>query len=103
MKVLDYGAERKWQGLSALSVPLLPKPLYSELHWGQGGSVLTAFSLQQGDENRRLYRVSRSPAEPPQSPLVFGAPTAGPEKSRVPFSLKRTVPNRPPASLPFTT
>lgn len=26
MKVLDYGAERKWQGLSALSVPLLPKP-----------------------------------------------------------------------------
>lgn len=27
MKVLDYGAERKWQGLSALSVPLLPKPL----------------------------------------------------------------------------
>ena len=25
MKVLDYGAERKWQGLSALSVPLLPK------------------------------------------------------------------------------
>ena len=29
MKVLDYGAERKWQGLSALSVPLLPKPLES--------------------------------------------------------------------------
>lgn len=28
MKVLDYGAERKWQGLSALSVPLLPKPLF---------------------------------------------------------------------------
>ena len=26
IKVLDYGAERKWQGLSALSVPLLPKP-----------------------------------------------------------------------------
>nr|BDD36743.1 hypothetical protein [uncultured bacterium]BDD36835.1 hypothetical protein [uncultured bacterium]BDD36927.1 hypothetical protein [uncultured bacterium]BDD37019.1 hypothetical protein [uncultured bacterium] len=30
MKVLDYGAERKWQGLSALSVPLLPKP---RLEW----------------------------------------------------------------------
>ncbi len=28
MKVLDYGAERKWQGLSALSVPLLPKPRF---------------------------------------------------------------------------
>ena len=31
MKVLDYGAERKWQGLSALSVPLLPKPLLRHL------------------------------------------------------------------------
>lgn len=29
MKVLDYGAERKWQGLSALSVPLLPKPRFA--------------------------------------------------------------------------
>ena len=36
MKVLDYGAERKWQGLSALSVPLLPKPRLKEAelrHW----------------------------------------------------------------------
>ncbi|QZP29783.1 hypothetical protein [Pseudomonas mosselii] len=32
MKVLDYGAERKWQGLSALSVPLLPKPLVGKFH-----------------------------------------------------------------------
>lgn len=37
MKVLDYGAERKWQGLSALSVPLLPKPLFAAC-WGGTGS-----------------------------------------------------------------
>ena len=35
MKVLDYGAERKWQGLSALSVPLLPKPLIRQRRNGE--------------------------------------------------------------------
>lgn len=39
MKVLDYGAERKWQGLSALSVPLLPKPLFRrDGIWVPGGA-----------------------------------------------------------------
>lgn len=50
MKVLDYGAERKWQGLSALSVPLLPKPLARRLsHPGlistAKNSTLQAFSV----------------------------------------------------------
>lgn len=49
MKVLDYGAERKWQGLSALSVPLLPKPLL------QSEALRSIAMIERVSDNRRAF------------------------------------------------